>query len=233
MVCAGKTTLLKVNTNVTEATYQWKRNGINIPDANLPLYNASQLGKYECLVISGKCRSASANSIVVIVTSAFDVTISVSDSASNTLTANFKGAETYQWYRDYQPIAGATESSYQANTDGSYFVIATSQGCSVTSNLINWVWVVTSVGQTKFSKSIKLTPNPAQRHSWLEIQNDIMGPYKILVTDLQGRVQVSLKGVKHQKTLRKLLPVANLPQGMYLIRVFLKNQQGIIKLLKE
>jgi fibronectin type 3 domain-containing protein len=204
MVCAGKTTLLKVNTNVTEATYQWKRNGINIPDANLPLYNASQLGKYECLVISGKCRSASANSIVVIVTSAFDVTISVSDSASNTLTANFKGAETYQWYRDYQPIAGATESSYQANTDGSYFVIATSQGCSVTSNLINWVWVVTSVGQTKFSKSIKLTPNPAQRHSWLEIQNDIMGPYKILVTDLQGRVQVSLKGVKHQKTLRKL-----------------------------
>lgn len=232
-ICEGKTTLLKVNTNVTEATYQWKRNGINIPGANLPLYNASQLGKYECLVISGKCRSASANSAVVIVTSAFDVAISVSDSARNTLTANFKGAETYQWYRNYQPIIGATESSYQANTDGSYFVIATSQGCSVTSNLISWIPVVMGVSQSNLSKSIQLTPNPAQRQSWLEMQNDIMGPYKILVTDLQGRVQMSLKGVKHQKMLRKLLPVANLPQGMYLITVFLKNQQGIIKLLKE
>lgn len=232
-ICAGKSALLAVNTNVTDANYQWKRNGINIPNANLPILNATRTGEYDCQVISGSCRKSSSVPQIIIVQSGFDVSIRTTDSLTQVMEASIKGAQGYQWYRDYQPISGAVSSIYQPTGDGTFFVIATNNGCSATSNLISVTMTVTGIQETAFSKSMKLSPNPTADESLLEVSNGIYGAYKILITDLQGRVQMVLSGVKKQKNFRQILPVQNLAQGVYLVKLHIRDQEGVQKLVKE
>lgn len=60
---------------------------------------------------------------------------------SITLTANSASGASYAWYQNGNLITGANSSTYNANTDGNYYVIITaSSGCttqSATINLIN------------------------------------------------------------------------------------------------
>lgn len=232
-ICSGKTSLLKITTNVTDAIYQWKRNGISITNANLPIYNASQTGEYSCQIIAGDCRKSSSVPAIVIVSSGFDVTIKSSTDSTQTMEASVQGAQGYQWYKDYALLKGATSSSYQPVTDGTYFVVVTNNGCSATSNLISIATVTTGVSESKFAKSIKLSPNPTPSHSLLEMTNNVFGQYKILITDLQGKVQMALEGVKQKTTLKKKLPVQHLAPGIYVVKVQMKDQEGVQKLVKE
>ncbi|OJJ14963.1 hypothetical protein BKI52_41150 [marine bacterium AO1-C] len=231
-ICAGKAALLEVKTNVTDATYQWKRNGINIPNANLPVYNADRTGEYDCQIISGDCRKSSSTPVIVIVEPSFGVNITMNND-TQALESSVKGAQSYQWFRDYQPISGAIESSYLPPVDGVYFVVVTNEGCSATSNLMTVTVNITSVEETTLSKRMRLSPNPAEDESILEINNEVYGKYQILITDMQGRVQMVLDGVKQQKVLKKTLPVQNLAQGVYLIKIQLKDQKGLQKLVKK
>lgn len=232
-ICSGKTSLLKVNTNVTDAVYQWKRNGISIPNANLPIYNADRTGEYDCQVISGDCRKQSTVPVVVIVSSSFDVNIRVSDSVRQTMEASVQGAQGYQWYKDYQLVNEATSSTYTPNQDGTYFVVVTNNNCSVTSNLISVAMSsTTGISQSKLSNSMKLSPNPAISQSMLEVNNDVYGKYTISITDLQGRLYMTLKGEKTKQLLRKKLPVQSLPSGVYLVKLKMKDREGVQKLVR-
>lgn len=232
-ICSGKAALLAVNTNVSDATYQWKQNGINIPNANLPIYTATETGEYNCQVISGSCSKSSTSPTVVIVKSSFQVSIRVVDSTSNQIQANVSGAQSYQWYRDYQPIANAISSRYTPTVGGTYFVVVGNANCSSTSNLININVIATGLEDNQFARGITLSPNPATSQSLLTMTNEEFGRYKILITDIKGKVQQKLKGVKNTKTLKVALPVQSLPEGLYLVKVSMKEKEGVKKLLKE
>ncbi|WP_299460544.1 fibronectin type III domain-containing protein [uncultured Microscilla sp.] len=231
-ICSGKTSLLRVNTNVTDAVYQWKRNGINIPNANLPVYNADRTGEYDCQIIAGDCRKQSSVPVVVIVSSGFDVNIRTTDSLTQSMTTSIQGAQSYQWYHDYQPLKDAIASTYQPTQDGSYFVVVTNNDCSVTSNLITVAMTATGLSKNKLSNSMKLSPNPAVSQSMLEVENNIYGKYTITITDLQGRVCMVLEGKKTQTLLHRELPVQKLPQGVYLVRLKMKDMEGVQKLVR-
>ena len=233
-ICSGKAALLVVNTNVSDATYQWKLNGINIDNANLPIYNATETGEYNCQVISGSCSKSSSIPSVVIVTNSFQVSIRVADSTTNTFQATVSGAQGYQWYKDYQPVANATESSYQATQDGTYFVVVTNEGCASTSNLINWTPnVTTGLEDNQFTQSISISPNPSATESVLQMNNEEFGPYKVLITDAQGKVLEVLKGEKKTKKLEVDLPIKKLARGLYLVKIQMKKKEAAKKLLKE
>ncbi len=233
-ICSGKAALLVVNTNVSDATYQWKLNGINIENANLPIYNATETGEYNCQVISDGCSKSSTTPSVVISKSSFQVTISVTDSTTNTFTASVSGAQSYQWYRDYIAIEGATESVYQTAQDGTYFVVVSNEGCSSTSNLINWATVrVTGIEDNEFTKSISISPNPSATESVLQMNNEEFGPYKILITDNQGKVLEVMKGEKKTKKMLLDLPIQSLATGLYLVKIQMKEKESTKKLLKE
>ncbi|HAS40429.1 MAG TPA: hypothetical protein DCS93_08120 [Microscillaceae bacterium] len=233
-ICSGKAALLVVNTNVSDAIYQWKLNGINIENANLPIYNATETGEYNCQVIAGSCSKSSSTPSVVIVQSSFQASITLADSANNILRASVSGAQGYQWYKDYQPVANATESSYQALTDGTYFVVVSNEGCASTSNLINiTAGPITGLEENEFTKSISISPNPSATESVLKMNNGEFGPYKILITDNQGKVLETLKGAKTSKKLEVRLPIQRLAEGLYLVKIQLNKNEGIKKLLKK
>src|SRR5690606_27519578 len=71
----------------------------------------------------------------------------------------------YQWFRDGQPIPGATNPSYTATIAGDYTVKVDSNGCSNTSDVINVqnqampMPSVTPNGYPSLCDSITLTAN--------------------------------------------------------------------------
>ena len=78
-----------------------------------------------------------------------------------------------------------------------------------------------------------LSPNPASHERVLTMTNEEFGRYKILITNIKGKVQQVLEGTKTGKTLEQKLFVENLSEGMYVVKVRMKKKEGVKKLLKK
>jgi hypothetical protein len=63
-VCPGNTVMLEAN-SIADATYQWKRNGVDILGANDRVYQAPTTGSYSATVTVDGCSSAISNAIGV------------------------------------------------------------------------------------------------------------------------------------------------------------------------
>lgn len=128
---------LTVGAQATEGatlTYQWYKDGVAIEGANAASFIPTERGthEYHCVVTAEKEGAlATANSQVATVT-VYDVaaapeitsslvSVSVEQGSVTTLsvdaTASDGGVLAYQWYKDGQPIEGATTSVYSPATD--------------------------------------------------------------------------------------------------------------------
>ena len=124
-------------------TYQWRRDGVNIPGATSNIVSANQSGSYTVVITDAANCTATSNVIDVLITPQPNPTITSAGSAtvctggSVTLSTTSQTGVTYQWFRDSNPVAGATSASYTALLPGSYTLVATSApGCFGTSNAI-------------------------------------------------------------------------------------------------
>jgi hypothetical protein len=140
-VCNGGSTTLTAPTG-TGLTYQWNQGGSAIPGATASTYNAMTGGSYTVEVYNSNGCSATSVAATVVAT-----TLSVATTATNsgiicgtspvTLTATTVTGATYEWYRNGQIIAGATGTTYAANTSGAHYAKITKTGCSAFSNSIS------------------------------------------------------------------------------------------------
>ncbi len=111
------------------ATYQWKKDGIDIPNANLRVFGASETGNYAVKVIDGSCQSALSEQKLTFTTGILapirsengDTTLcggkSINLSAINAIPPL---PYNYQWIKDGINIDGATNYLYVANSPGKY-----------------------------------------------------------------------------------------------------------------
>lgn len=150
--------------NGVNATYQWRRNGVNISGATSPSYAATQSGLYTLVVTETQnCTLVDQVSVNVIYPNSFTIVVDTTGdyqscvSASTTLEIiqfnaitststisilnnNFNYA--YQWYKNNQPIAGATTVPLpvdQTLGNGNYYLVVTIPNITnpVTSNTIS------------------------------------------------------------------------------------------------
>jgi len=130
-ICPG--TSLTLNATAGQS-YQWSFNGQAINGATNQSYTASQAGVYTVAINNGVCTSTTLPFTISVfnpvVTSTNGVT-SVCPGASVTLTAT-QGAS-YQWFLDGNPIAGATNQTFDATQAGTYSVSVNNGNCAVTS----------------------------------------------------------------------------------------------------
>lgn len=124
-------------------TYQWRLDGVNIPGATSNIVSANQSGSYTVVITDAANCTATSNVIDVLIIPQPNPTITANGSAtvctggSVTLSTTSQPGITYQWFRDSNPVAGATSASYNATIAGSYTLVATAApGCLGTSNAI-------------------------------------------------------------------------------------------------
>jgi hypothetical protein len=148
-LCAGNSITLSAANNANAVSYQWRKNGINIPGATSQTLVVSQSGTYSVVIANQACPATSAvisNTLTIQVFPNPNPIISssgtfVSPSVSVTLsTANGIG-NTYQWYKmlgtTLLAIPGATQATYTTTSSGTFRVKVTNMyGCWKYSNSI-------------------------------------------------------------------------------------------------
>ena len=127
-VCPGDPVTFSVGSEGTGRTFQWRKNGTNIPGAKSSTYslssvNVSHAGTYSC-VISGTCGNITSNNATLtvntapsIITQPINKTVCEGDPATFSVVVSGTGLS-YQWQisinggTTYNNLSGATGSSY-------------------------------------------------------------------------------------------------------------------------
>ncbi len=220
--CAGKTVLLKAIVG-TGYTYQWKKDGNNIPAQTSSTLTANATGLYTVVVTNAQgCPTASAG-INVTVNPAPLGTITATgpltfpQGGNVVLNASMGTGYTYQWKRDGVPINGATTSNYSATLGGSYTVVITNSNLCQASTQPVQVTVTSERAITKSTTYLNVYPNPVYRDGYLTIEGSLSDADKgILVTisDVTGRMIHSRFLKPGEKKLR--IPGAS---GVYMVEI--------------
>ena len=131
-ICAGNSILLSSS---SAYTYQWYLNSVAITNATGQTYTGYNGGNYAVTVTNNYgCSTTSLITSVNIInktTPIVTVNSSTSFCAGNKVRINTSGYYTYQWYLNGNPINGATNTYYDADTTGNYTVIGyTIEGCN-------------------------------------------------------------------------------------------------------
>jgi hypothetical protein len=138
-------------------TFQWEKNGLNIPGASAGSYTVYNggAGTYKVRVSDGACSFTSGATHVIEAPSPI-VTISL---VGGTLFASGSFLW-HQWYYDNLPIMFEHDAFLNTFTYGSYYVVVTdSNGCTGKSNTIVW----TDVGEVSSEEKILIYPSPVRR----------------------------------------------------------------------
>jgi serine protease len=137
-----------------------------------------------------------------------------------TLTSSV--AVSYQWYLDGNLIAGETNQTIEALQNGDYTVETTdANGCSAISSLVT----ISSIGISEIKNSIKASmfPNPTTGMFAITIELDAKQEYKLLVTDVLGRV-VIMETISSTNHFAKQYDLTDKANGVYNISIQSSSQ---------
>ena len=157
--CQGNNALLTASASLSNITYQWQNNNIDIAGANTTVYNALLTGSYRCKISNG-CGVAYSNAINIVVNSYPTILVTPPNNATicqgstGTFTAIVTGATSQNWYVDGQPISGATSNTYTANASGDYYFSASNSCGSSQSSIFNLAIVPNAPASVSISASV-------------------------------------------------------------------------------
>jgi PKD repeat protein len=140
--CQGNNALLTANSSLSNITYQWQNNSVDIAGETNIQYNAISTGSYRCKISNG-CGVAYSNAISIVVNTFPIITVTPPNNAiicqgsNGTFTATVSGATSQNWFLDGQPISGATSNTYIASSSGDYYFSASNSCGSSQSSVYN------------------------------------------------------------------------------------------------
>ena len=196
------------------ASYNWG-SGINTA-----CFYTSNVGSYEVTVTDTSGCTATSNQVSVSTFLPTPVTISVN---GDTLTSN--GAVAYQWFLNWQAIAGDTGNLIVATQSGNYTVQITDiHGCHYTSAAAP---VTTAINNLRDAPGVVVYPNPLNTGNWhLSVGEDMIGSwYDVL--DANGR-----SIFKSPITSQYSEIVLDAAKGVYIMQIHTAQSNYNLKLIK-
>ncbi len=214
--CENDVDTLKVNGGYD--TYEWERNGSVIAGQNSAQLPVSNGGLYQINTMTSKgCSDSDSLFVEEIITTTPSITKTDSVLSSSP-------SSSYQWLRDGNPIAGATNSQYVAQQSGDYRVVTfTQNGCSDTSAPATVI--LTGIRDLTNDRNLITYPSPAKEvlHYKLETNNQ-QQRISLSLHDLNGRtVREQRLSLSSQKGTIEVEALAN---GLYLLQ--LKTDEATI-----
>lgn len=175
--CQGENVVLSSTQN-SGSNYQWYRDGISIIGAVNYAYTAVSSGDYNVMVNNGNCTDT-VNAIVVKVNPfpAKPVISKNGNILSSTATAG------NQWLFNSTLIIGATNQDYLPQDSGQYAVRVTENGCTVSSDIFNFITASENPGEWS---RLTIFPNPVT--DVLNVKNPDLLKLNISIVNLSGNV---------------------------------------------
>lgn len=210
--------------NLSEGSFTdilWDFDGLGTSEDSNPYFIFDDSGTYTVtLVVSSGSNSSTYSQEVVISENALDP---AEISIVGEVLFSTPAADSYQWYKDGQPLEGETNRFYKfGNEIGEIFVVLFYETCNIPSNTIELV--VAGIGG---SNELQLYPNPAS--GILNIKT-VTDNFEIDVFDGSGRKVRSLanNGNKSQQH-----DVSDFEPGIYILRFRSGNRYIFSKIVVE
>ncbi|MBK9457100.1 MAG: T9SS type A sorting domain-containing protein, partial [Bacteroidetes bacterium] len=233
--CRGNSVQLDANTGAGY-TYQWKKNGNNIPGATAASYTANKPGNYTVLItIPGGCSDLSDGVTVTVLASPAATITNVTgwtDLCTGSpikLKANGGATLTYQWYRGASMIAGATSNTYNVTLSGNYSVEVTNTVTGCTTKSAKYPITQTcKEGEDVIieSSSFNVYPNPTNGSFTIDmtINASQEATADIMLYNMIGEIvyQSSIE-VNNNTIFANVTPDNNLSEGLYIVKVVVGN----------
>ena len=206
-ICQNNTVTLTGPSPRPELTFQWKKNGINIPGATSYNYTANTAGSYTLVRTVGACsyvntaRTSNAIVVSVIPLPVSNITVPSSQSLCQGSSIILDGsistnATTFQWQKDGVNVTNATSSTLTVSQAGAYRLIVTNSCGSSTSSevLINVnplpAATITTGGSTSICQGSSLILNantePGLNYQWKNNGTSIVGATNAIYTATVG-----------------------------------------------
>lgn len=203
--CNGGLVVLTVSipSSASGVTFQWKKDGVNLPGAITNTYTANTTGSYTCFVnVSGSCLVTTAAVNVVVNPAPLPV---VFFSGTQVYTHNYYTG--YQWYINTVLIPGATNYSYNVTLNGNYRVkVYDTNGCS---NLSDGYAVNTlDVDDVNQTEEVSIFPNPANDMVYINSKQDV----QIIIATIDGKSIINSR--------EKQINITTLSNGIYLVHIY-------------
>jgi|GEM_PF-1020173 len=193
------------------SSYQWQRNGADIPGATGLSYSAKETGRYGVRIENiNSCPSQSDSSASFRVLNRPQPTILP---AGNTLTT--QSFSSYQWVYNGRDLPGVTTRTIPVQGFGLYQVrVTNTEGCTRTSA----PFVIVSTIPKQSGAALQLIPNPTTGDVLLILPlAKPATPAQVNLLDMQGRLLWQADLIFSPEGVR--LQWGTLPKGLYQIRV--------------
>jgi Secretion system C-terminal sorting domain len=231
-VCSG--TKVKLSTTKQDGlTYQWQKDGKDIPTFKDVVHDVEESGNYTVTVKDEVCQSqTTSNPIKVTIKPTPEASIStdikgiVYEPITVKMSANIGTGLSYQWLKDDAIIPSETTANYEAKKSGKYNVSVSKDGCTKLSDALTISILIPLANQEEVGEEVvQIYPNP-NKGKFKIILPKTLRSADIQLFDSYGRERsLTYKGEQAQ--------AEGLVQGAYFLRVSKGEKTVTSKLIIE
>lgn len=210
-VCEGDSVLVTVAGIFDE--YEWS-NGLTQRN-----FWAKEAGEYFLTVRQGDalCEGVSDIFTVEVISAPTKPEINIED---ETLKITDNG-DSYQWFRNDEPIEEATGLEFTPTFNGTYYVVATnSNDCEIASSEVSVNWLSIAEAQ---KRGFSVSPNPTDGLITIDYAGLEIGNARLEIVNSVGQVVISEDFFANSKQLNKSFDLEKFPSGVYYISLWNKG----------
>jgi trimeric autotransporter adhesin len=139
----------------------------------------------------------------------------------------------YQWFRNGQPVPGATQDSYDPTQSGNFVVQVTDENdCSGTSSNTEFTFGV-GIGDVRDVYDLKVYPNPNDGLFVLEAELGNHTDVTLTVRDMLGRELIPAERIQGTSSFRRSFDLGHLANGMYFVQVMGRDGVTVKQVIKQ
>jgi photosystem II stability/assembly factor-like uncharacterized protein len=215
-------------------TYQWYKDGTEIPNATNDVLTTTETGNYQVMAITEEGCPSESPAYEVINASLPEPPELVQWKGTNISVDDIWTS--YEWYKDGQRLFLESEhiiSDIDDSWVGSevYVIVTDDKGCPVESNTIT---VYATSVNNEFEKEVaSISPNPSDGIFTLDLRTGTNKPVDITVTNILGQEIYTKKNLVQFGTLNLDIDISNEAEGVYILNVTSEGFTWSTKLIKE